>query len=226
MAIHVYFVRHGQTYLNRYNRIQGWSDAPLTEKGQEDAKRAGRLLSKVHFDYLFSSDLPRTLATSRLLLAADPNTDITEPIPEPAFREEFFGSFEGDSIDETWRAVSKAAGIPETADVKAIIDAVGIYKFREATKKADPRHLAENVEELDLRMQRAVKVLREETRNEARVLVVSHGDFIKTLGIKYWDQSDGLHDIPFPENGSVTRGILDEAGNFKIVDYNCSADDL
>ena len=50
MAIHVYFVRHGQTYLNRYNRIQGWSDAPLTEKGQEDAKRAGRMLSKVHFD--------------------------------------------------------------------------------------------------------------------------------------------------------------------------------
>ena len=34
-------------------------------------------------------------------------------------REVFFGSFEGDSIDETWRAVSKAAGIPETADVKA-----------------------------------------------------------------------------------------------------------
>ena len=82
------------------------------------------------------------------------------------------------------------------------------------------------MEELDLRMQRAVKVLREETRNEGRVLVVSHGDFIKTLGIKYWDQSDGLHDIPFPENGSVTRGILDEDGNFKIVDYNCSADDL
>ena len=57
MAITVYFVRHGQTYLNRYNRMQGWSDAPLTEKGIEDAKRVGRALSKVKFDYIFSSDL-------------------------------------------------------------------------------------------------------------------------------------------------------------------------
>lgn len=33
MAINVYFVRHGQTYLNLYHRMQGWSDSPLTERG-------------------------------------------------------------------------------------------------------------------------------------------------------------------------------------------------
>lgn len=37
MAINVYFVRHGQTYLNLYHRMQGWSDSPLTEKGLADA---------------------------------------------------------------------------------------------------------------------------------------------------------------------------------------------
>lgn len=37
MAITVYFVRHGQTYLNRYHRVQGWSDAPLTSQGQTEA---------------------------------------------------------------------------------------------------------------------------------------------------------------------------------------------
>lgn len=26
----LYFIRHGQTYLNKYGRMQGWSDAPLT----------------------------------------------------------------------------------------------------------------------------------------------------------------------------------------------------
>ena len=45
MAITVYFVRHGQTYLNRYHRVQGWSDAPLTSQGQTDAKRTGKVLS-------------------------------------------------------------------------------------------------------------------------------------------------------------------------------------
>lgn len=31
--INIYLVRHGQTYLNKYNRIQGIANAPLTEKG-------------------------------------------------------------------------------------------------------------------------------------------------------------------------------------------------
>ncbi|MFV4921838.1 histidine phosphatase family protein [Lactobacillus delbrueckii subsp. allosunkii] len=29
----IYVVRHGRTYLNKYQRLQGWSDAPLTEEG-------------------------------------------------------------------------------------------------------------------------------------------------------------------------------------------------
>ncbi|MGY0304227.1 histidine phosphatase family protein [Limosilactobacillus fermentum] len=33
MAINVYIVRHGQTYLNLYHRMQGWSDS------HADAKR-------------------------------------------------------------------------------------------------------------------------------------------------------------------------------------------
>ena len=93
-------------------------------------------------------------------------------------------------------------------------------------KKADPRHLAENSEELDTRMVRAIKKLQEETENENRVLLVSHGDFIKTLGIKYWNKSDRLHDIEFPDNGSITRGILSDDGKFEIVDYNIKAEDF
>ena len=53
MAVNVYFVRHGQTYLNLFHKYQGWSDAPLTEKGIEDGKRVGKALAKIDFDYLF-----------------------------------------------------------------------------------------------------------------------------------------------------------------------------
>lgn len=50
MAITVYMVRHGQTMLNRYNRLQGWCDSPLTEKGIEDARLAGRHLADIKLD--------------------------------------------------------------------------------------------------------------------------------------------------------------------------------
>jgi probable phosphoglycerate mutase len=129
-----------------------------------------------------------------------------------------------------------------SSDLKRAIDTVHLMKnanevseigkikklpeFREATKAADPRHLAENYDELNTRMIRAIKKLREETVNENRVLLVSHGDFIKTLAIKYWNKSDGIHDIAFPDNGSITRGILSDDGKFEIVDYNIKAEDF
>lgn len=47
----------------------------------------------------------------------------------------FFGSFEGDDIDHTWDQVAQAAGIGHETNVGKIINSVGVYNFREATKK-------------------------------------------------------------------------------------------
>ncbi|WP_270237826.1 histidine phosphatase family protein [Lactobacillus delbrueckii] len=226
MKTEVYLVRHGETLFNRLNKVQGWCDTPLTIKGIDDLKKTAAALSQIHFDNMYSSDLKRAIDTVHLMKDVNQVSKIGKIKKLPEFREVFYGSFEGGSIDDIWLSVSKAAGIPATTDVKKIIDTIGIYKFREVTKKADPLHLAESAEELETRMCRAIKVLRKETIGEGRVLLVSHGDFIKTLGIKYWKESDGLHDITFPDNGSVSRGILDEEGNFEIVDYNCKAEDL
>ena len=56
MTFTLYMVRHGQTILNSYNRLQGWCDSPLTEKGTNDAHSAGKHLENIHFDAAYSSD--------------------------------------------------------------------------------------------------------------------------------------------------------------------------
>ncbi len=226
MATEVYLIRHGETMFNQLDKVQGWCDSPLTVKGINDLKVTARSLSQVRFDNMYSSDLKRAIDTVHLMKDANQVSEIGKIKKLPEFREVFFGSFEGDDIQETWEQVSLAAGIGPEKDVTKIINQVGIYQFREATKKADPRHLAENKQELDERMVQAISILGDLTKNEQRVLIVSHGDFIKTLAIKYWNQSDGLHDIIFPDNGSVTRGILYNSGNFEIVDYNVNAAEL
>lgn len=175
---------------------------------------------------MYSSDLKRAIDTVHLMKDANVVSDIGKIRKLPEFREVFFGTFEGDDINQTWDQVAMAAGIGHEDDVAKIINKVGLDKFREATKKADPRHLAENTQELDKRMIRGINVLRDLTKDEQRVLLVSHGDFIKTLTIKYWKDSDGIHDIVFPNNGSVTRGILHDDGKFEIVDYNIDAEKL
>ncbi|EFH29924.1 histidine phosphatase family protein [Lactobacillus mulieris] len=226
MTTEVYLIRHGETMFNQLNKVQGWADSPLTIKGINDLKKTAEVLSQIHFDNMYSSDLKRAIDTVHLMKNANEVSEIGKIKKLPEFREVFFGSFEGDDIDKTWEAIGQAAGVGPERNVQKIINQVGIYEFREATKKADPRHLAENSEELDTRMVRAIKKLQEETENENRVLLVSHGDFIKTWGIKYWNKSDRLHDIEFPDNGSITRGILSDDGKFEIVDYNIKAEDF
>lgn len=226
MTTEVYLIRHGETMFNQLNKVQGWADSPLTIKGINDLKKTAEVLSQIHFDNMYSSDLKRAIDTVHLMKNANEVSEIGKIKKLPEFREVFFGSFEGDDIDKTWEAIGQAAGVGPERNVQKILNQVGIYEFREATKKADPRHLAENSEELDTRMVRAIKKLQEETENENRVLLVSHGDFIKTWGIKYWNKSDRLHDIEFPDNGSITRGILSDDGKFEIVDYNIKAEDF
>lgn len=41
-----YLMRHGQTRFNVQHRLQGVCDAPLTEVGIEQAKKAGQYLAK------------------------------------------------------------------------------------------------------------------------------------------------------------------------------------
>jgi broad specificity phosphatase PhoE len=59
----VYVVRHGESETNKAHCWTGWLDVPLTEKGIEDATKAGSLLVGVKFDKLYSSDLARATKT-------------------------------------------------------------------------------------------------------------------------------------------------------------------
>jgi len=64
----VYVVRHGQSETNLQERYTGWFDTPLTEKGIEDAKKAGELLKCRSYDLVFSSDLIRAVRTAQTAL--------------------------------------------------------------------------------------------------------------------------------------------------------------
>lgn len=226
MATEVYLVRHGETMFNQLNKVQGWCDSPLTVKGINDLKKTAAALAQVHFDNMYSSDLKRAIDTVHLMKNANQVSKIGKIKKLPEFREVFFGSFEGDDVDQTWIRVAQAAGLGPEKDVQKIINRIGIVNFRAATKRADPRHLAENQAELDQRMARAIKKLYELTKNEGRVLVVSHGDFIKSLALNYWPGNDNHHDIPFPANGSVTRGLIHDDGHFEIIAYNQDPEEM
>ena len=66
----IVLIRHGESAWNKENRFTGWTDVPLSEKGIEEARSAGRLLKAegFAFDYAFTSVLKRAIKTLWLVL--------------------------------------------------------------------------------------------------------------------------------------------------------------
>ena len=63
-------LRHGQSQWNLENRFTGWKNVPLTEKGETEAKKAGKLIKKykISIDKVFSSVLERANRTAEIAI--------------------------------------------------------------------------------------------------------------------------------------------------------------
>jgi len=63
-------LRHGESVWNMENRFTGWTDVPLSDKGIEEARQAGRLLREggYTFDIAYTSVLKRAIKTLWIVL--------------------------------------------------------------------------------------------------------------------------------------------------------------
>jgi 2,3-bisphosphoglycerate-dependent phosphoglycerate mutase len=61
----IVFLRHGESRWNRENRFTGWRDVPLSEKGEIEAREAGKRLREqgFSFDLAYTSLLKRAIKT-------------------------------------------------------------------------------------------------------------------------------------------------------------------
>lgn len=64
--MHVYFVRHGETTMNRRLTHQP-PGTPLSERGREQAREVAEFLRSVNPDLLLTSDYTRALETARII---------------------------------------------------------------------------------------------------------------------------------------------------------------
>lgn len=64
------FIRHGQSEWNLKNLFTGWVDVNLSEKGEQEAKEAGRKLKEagIEFDQAYASVLTRAIKTLHFAL--------------------------------------------------------------------------------------------------------------------------------------------------------------
>lgn len=92
-------LRHGQSEWNLQNRFTGWVDVDLSEKGKEEAKKAGELLKGFKIDKLYTSVLKRAIHTADIALAEMGISDLpTEK--NQALNERHYGDLQGQNKAE------------------------------------------------------------------------------------------------------------------------------
>lgn len=158
MAVHFYYVRHGETRFNVLDRVQGVCDSPLTERGIEQARACAERMRYVPLTRAFSSSSERAYDTAVLVLGERelPVTRLKD------LREFDFGSYEGFRMN-----------VPSDE----LTDLQKCWDERDYTRVG-----GENREHMVARVRRAFETMLESSKDEEHVLVVSHrGYFLYVL---------------------------------------------
>ena len=167
LTIPITFLRHGQTDYNAKKFTQGHSNVSLNEKGINQSILAGKALSNISFDVIYSSDLNRAFETATKVV--EKSNVLKQPvdiIPEVLLREMAHGKFEN-GPNSKMREAALAAGFS-----------------LEDRRKFRPEG-GENEDDIALRPNQFLsKLIREECTKENQgrnILVVSHGLLLREI---------------------------------------------
>lgn len=188
-------VRHGESVWNRENKFTGWVDVDLSERGEEEARRAGDLIKKhdLLFDVAYSSVLKRAIRTQHILAERVDRVWVPE-IHHWRLNERHYGALQGLNKSETaikygekqvhiWRrSYDVMPPLLEPNDPRCAV-------YEDKYKDVDPAALPLG-ESLALTITRVLPFWQDYIApallSDKTVLVTAHGNSLRAL-IKYLD---------------------------------------
>jgi 2,3-bisphosphoglycerate-dependent phosphoglycerate mutase len=188
-------LRHGESTWNKENRFTGWTDVGLSEKGNDEAREAGRLMREggYVFDLAYTSVLKRAIKT--LWLALEEMDLMWIPV-EKSWRlnERHYGALQGlnkqETVDQHGEAQVKIWR--RSYDIRP----PALQPDDERSPARDPRYASLKPNEIPLTeclkdtVDRVMPywntAIAPAIRNGKRVLVASHGNSLRAL-VKYLD---------------------------------------
>lgn len=172
----IWLTRHGQTDLNKKKLMQGLTDAPLNERGIDQAKEARAAIGDVKFDAVYSSPLKRAIKTAEIIA----NVPRDEIIIDSRIIEVDFGKYEQRHFLKMGPAMTLYWILPEIM-------------------KAPP-----SVEDLSSMINRSRQFLDDLGKKDyENVLVVCHGGIIRALCGYLEGRKNGIKWRPNPKNCEI-----------------------
>lgn len=154
----IYLVRHGQTDDNVKNKMQGWRDTPLNDKGREQARHLIPFFMSNPIDMIYASDLSRAKETAQIIGDAV-QIRIFE---DKHLREMYLGNWEGHSWQEIEAKYAYFLSKPENE------------------KNALNIHQGESYTEFQKRCHKSFKkIVKRHIGNN--LMIVTHGGYIREV---------------------------------------------
>ena len=204
-------LRHGESTWNKENRFTGWVDVDLSDRGVQEALRAGRALKErgLSFDVAYTSVLKRAIKTLWIVLE---EMDLMWVTVHRSWRlnERHYGALQGLNKAET----AERFGVEQVRIWRRSYDISppALSKDEERDSAKDLRYESLEQEEIPLTESLKDVVARllpywhggiaPAIRDGKRVLIVAHGNSLRAL-IKYLD---GISDAEIVEM-NIPTGI-------------------
>jgi len=176
-------LRHGESEWNKLNKFTGLTDVALSEQGKQEARLAGNLLKNSFFDFVFSSQLERTIHTAKII--ADVQNNPVQLKPYIEFEERDYGDITGKNKTELMEEHGKEQ----------------IKIWRRSFYQGPPG--GENLYDVTQRVGKGyenyIKPLLEDKKN---VLLVAHGNSLRALFVHL-----GIKDEKTIESFEIGTGV-------------------
>lgn len=188
-------VRHAQSESNQAKFYAAQTNVNLTELGRAQAQETARFLKDHPIDVAYSSDYVRVIQTAKPIVK-DRGLSL---IPTVGLREINGGVWEGLPYSEI--------------DAKYPNERALWYK--DIVNCVCPG--GDSVRDVFIRASRTIDDILSESRGK-NILIASHATVIRVLLTRFHGVPlEGIKDIPWPENASVTIVDYDDEGQFHIV---------
>jgi 2,3-bisphosphoglycerate-dependent phosphoglycerate mutase len=217
-------LRHGQSVWNKENRFTGWTDVGLSEKGVEEAKRAGVALKEQGFNFniAFTSVLKRAIDTLEIALK-EMGIESIETKYSWKLNERHYGALQGLNKAETaekygdeqvrlWR---RSAGTrPPLLDIDDERYPGNDPKYSSLSEDELPRgeNLFDTIKRVSEYFESDIKKELIENKN---VLISAHGNSLRAL-IKYLENisDEDIMNLELPTGIPIVYELDDD---FKVI---------
>ncbi|XP_022951567.1 uncharacterized protein LOC111454345 [Cucurbita moschata] len=215
-------IRHGESLWNEKNLFTGCVDVPLTRKGVEEAIEAGKRISNIPVDMIYTSSLIRAQMTAMLAMTQHRRKKVPVIIHNETEQARVWSQiFSEETIKQSipviasWRLNERMYGELQGLNKQETADRYGkeqVHEWRRSYDIPPP-----NGESLEMCAERAVAYFKDQIvpqlQSGKNVMIAAHGNSLRSI-IMYLDKLTSQEVISLELSTGIPMLYIFKEGNF------------